>query len=417
MSNSKKILIVTESIDVNDSSGTKGRVALIKNLKKEGFNLKVLHYTRRPSCIENVECIAIKEHKSFLYLFSRIRRVFNRFLKVDIFKKSEHLFGFSFEFFNDSKSIAKSIREHGEGCELILTLSKGTSFRTHHAMLSCPELHDKWAAYVHDPYPYSFFPPPYTWRQPGYKQKERFFLRVSEKAKFSIFPSQLLMEWMGQFYPKFLKTGIVIPHQNLELQKNEKVAFPQFFNVDNFNILHAGNLLKQRSPIGLIEGFKLFLGKNPSAKDHSKLILIGKKDYFLKELQIYSNQLVQLCIIDHQNFDEVIHLQNNASINIILESNTEISPFLPGKFPHCVFADKPILILGPEKSEVKRLMGDHYDFAAPTDDSKRIALIIEQIYKNWWQNEGHLKLNRPDLIIYLGSGYLKNKFNMMFHQI
>ena len=42
-----KILVVVESLDVNDSSGTKGRVALINNLAKAGFDLDVLHYTQK----------------------------------------------------------------------------------------------------------------------------------------------------------------------------------------------------------------------------------------------------------------------------------------------------------------------------------------------------------------------------------
>ena len=41
------IIIVSESIDVNDSSASKGRVALINNLIKIGYQVTVLHYTRK----------------------------------------------------------------------------------------------------------------------------------------------------------------------------------------------------------------------------------------------------------------------------------------------------------------------------------------------------------------------------------
>ncbi len=39
----KNILVVGESINIEDSSGTKGRVELSKNLQDIVYNLKVLH--------------------------------------------------------------------------------------------------------------------------------------------------------------------------------------------------------------------------------------------------------------------------------------------------------------------------------------------------------------------------------------
>ena len=48
-------------------------------------------------------------------------------------------------------------------------------------------------------------------------------------------------------------------------------------------------------------------------------------------------------------FKMVYAMQQHAAVNIILEARAEISPFLPGKFPHCVNADKPLLLLGQKK--------------------------------------------------------------------
>jgi hypothetical protein len=73
--------------------------------------------------------------------------------------------------------------------DLIITLSKAASFRTHEAVLRLPELHAKWLAYVLDPYPFHLYPSPYNWTEAGHQQKEPFFKEVSEKAAFSSFPS------------------------------------------------------------------------------------------------------------------------------------------------------------------------------------------------------------------------------------
>lgn len=414
--NQKSVLVITESIDINDSSGTKGRVALIKNLQKIGCEVKVLHYTRRNIDLEGINCVSIKENKFLLYIFSRIRRVFNRYFKFDAFKWSEYILGFSFEFFNDSKSITKGINKYGNKYDLILTLSKGVSLRTHHAMLKCSQFNSKWAVYVHDPYPFSKFPPPYTYSQPGFKAKERFFNRVVQNAKYSIFPSQLLKEWMGQFYPNILKTGIIIPHQNLELTHNEHVTLPSFIDTNKFTMLHAGNMMKQRPPLGLIEGYKLFLNNNPSANSDSKLIHIGNCKDFEAELNAYEQKIDSLLVIkSNMPFDIVNEIQKSCSVNVILESNSGISPFLPGKFPHCVFANKPILAIGPEKSEVMRLLGEAYPYHATINDSEKIAKVIEDLYLLWKKHGKSLSLDRPDLLEYLGLKHFETQVQHLFN--
>ncbi|MDO3695123.1 UDP-glycosyltransferase [Wenyingzhuangia sp. chi5] len=404
----KNILIISESIDIEDSSGSKVNVALIQNLKKIGYQIKVLHYTRKNIQLGNeIECIAIPEIKfSLNYILSRTQRVFQRITKLNVSKFLENIFGHSFTFFNDSRSITKAVNKNYCEEDLIITLSKGASFRPHHAMLRLPNLHSKWMAYVHDPYPFHFYPRPYNWVEAGYQYKEDFFRKVSEQAKYSAFPSLLLKEWMGSYFPNFLKTGVIIPHQNLEVEiKNSEINLPNYLDTNKFNLLHAGNLMKQRSPISLIEGFKLFLKKNKEAKENSKLLLLGHAAYYknklIKEINhnIYWSQ-------GNVPFEEVDVVQKNVSVNIILESKSEISPFLPGKFPHCISANKPILLLGPYYSESKRLLGNDYPYITEADEVEKISIKIEELYYSWKQNSD-LKLNRPDLENYIGIFYLK----------
>jgi hypothetical protein len=403
-----KILVVVDSINIEDSSGSKANVALIHNLVAAGFEVQVYHYTLKNIQIEGAVCVAISEIKySPLYFLSRLQRVLSRNFDCNFAPFLERLFGFSFTFFNDTNSIVKAIKKCTFEPDLILTLSKGGSFRPHYAVLKCPELHHSWMAYVHDPYPFHFYPRPYTWVESSYKQKEIFFTKVSEKAKYSAFPSQLLLEWMGSFYPNFLKSGIVIPHQNATYNL-QHTSLPDYFDSSKFNLLHAGNLMKQRSPRGLIGGFKLFLYKNPEAKKDSKLILLGNASYHTKMLEEYQMDNPEIFIYNgNVAFDVVYNLQKNVSVNIILESKSEISPFLPAKFPHCVEANKTILSLAPYYSETKRLLGDDYLYWAEVDEVGKIAAIIEKLYYLWKQNPSNLLLNRSDLVGYLSADYLK----------
>lgn len=406
----KKIFVVAESIDVEDSSGSKANVALILNLKDAGFEVLVYHYTRKDIHLSGVECVAIKEKKlNPLFLLSRVQRKIQHGLKVNLAKHLEPQFGFSFTFFNDTASIARGIMQLDEFVpDLILTLSKGASFRPHYAMLQVPELHSKWMAYIHDPYPLHYYPEPYSWSEPGYQKKIEFFRDLSEKCKWVAFPSVLLKEWMEKFYPYFKEKSIIIPHQLRE--EVAEVEMPAYFNPDNFNLLHAGNLMKQRPPFGLLDGFLKFLKKNPEAKEQSRLLLLGSSSFHKEHLEKYRSEEKQVYISNgYVEYGQVLQMQKSTSVNTVLESKAATSPFLPGKFPHCIEAEKPILLLGPEKSESKRLLGIEYPFWSEIDDIERISELIERLYLQWKENSGKLSMKREDLKSYLSVEHLRDE--------
>lgn len=410
----KKILVVVDSINIEDSSGSKANVALINNLNRAGFEVVVYHYTLKNIELKNINTYAVSEIKvSIFYFLSRLQRVINRNIKVNTVPFFEKIFGFSFTFFNDAKSIRKSLKKMTFNPDLVLTLSKGASFRPHYALLKLPYLHNKWIAYVHDPFPFHFYPRPYNWVESSYAQKEFFFKELSEKAKYSAFPSELLKEWMSSYFPNFEKTGIIIPHQN-EKYEVQNTTFPSYFDVSKFNLLHAGNLMKQRSPEGLIKGFNLFLEQNPSAQKDARLILLGDASCHTNVLETYKKESSEIYIHNgYKPFDEVYYLQQAVSVNIILEGKGEISPFLPAKFPHCIEANKIILSLAPYYSETKRLLGKDYEFWSEADDVKKIASLVNKLYEVWKRNPVHLQLNRKDLEEYVSVEHLKEIINKL----
>jgi len=139
---------------------------------------------------------------------------------------------------------------------------------------------------------------------------------------------------------------------------------------------------------------------------------LGNADYHLHMIKDYSKKLPQLFVkLANNPFKEVFWLQKQVSVNIILEADAEVSPFLPGKFPHCVLANKPILHLGPEKSETRRLLGDNYPYISEITDVQKISKLIETLYFKWLKNNKGLVLNRPDLETYLGKDNLKKQID------
>ncbi|WP_072880869.1 glycosyltransferase family protein [Salegentibacter echinorum] len=407
----KKILVVAESIDVEDSSASKGRVALIKNLAKAGFQLQVYHYTRKNIQLENIPCYAIKENRrSFLFILSRLERQIRYKLKIHLNKPLEKIFGFSFTLFNDRNSIVSSLKEiQIKEYDLVLTLSKGGSFRPHHALLKMPaEWHKKWMAYIHDPYPFSCYPRPYDWVEPGHAKKRNFFIEISKNATFMAYPSLLLARWMESYYPGSKDKRVIIPHQ---IQTDYSVGkLPAFFDKTKFNIVHAGFLMGARNPTGLLKAFKLFLEKNPEARENVRLIMIDGPSIYSNNFQKMMFQVPQFYATEKKlTFDCVYAVQQNASVNVILEAKAPISPFLPGKFPHCIASEKPILLLGPNISESHRLLGKDYPYWAEIDDVEAIYQHIGTLYKE--RNSDKSDNSKHDCLReYLSPKYLKKTF-------
>ncbi|MAO35670.1 MAG: UDP-glycosyltransferase [Zunongwangia sp.] len=412
----KRILVIAESIDVNDSSGTKGRVALIKNMIKVGYDVHVYHYTSKNIQIEGARCVVIRETKfSWNYFFSRLERQLRYKLKIDLHEIFEKIWGFSFTLFNDRDSIIKAIKNIDFDPDLVFTFSKGGSFRPHHALLKLPELHDKWVAYIHDPYPMHLYPRPYAWVEPGYLKKWTFVKQMSLKAAYPAFPSELLKDWMGSYFAEFSQRGIVIPHQiNNEIRVNSKIDILGW-DAEKFNILHAGSLLHARDPRALLVAFETFVSSlDKISRSQCRLVFIGSANNHRQVLQDFSQRVPEIKFLDQSvSFDTVYKMQQETSVNVILEAKSEISPFLPGKFPHCVAANKPIFSLSPALSEVKRLLGENYPYCCEADDKAKILEFLEISYSSWKSGKG--TLNRPDLEAYLTEGYLKQKLDSLLN--
>ena len=415
---SKSILVLVDSIDQDKSSGARANKALIENLAYLGYALTVCHYSRKAIDIDGAIMLNIREQKSnWRYLLSRSIRLFRRYTHIDFSQFFERRIGFSFTFLNDAYSFVQMLKSLDlKPFDLVITLSQGESFLTHYATLKFPECHSQWLAYIHDPYPVKYYPTEYAFDGPGTAQKIKFMTSVIKSARQIGFPSLLLKDWMIQYYPLIEKKAVIIPHQisaKAKMIKSDKIDLPEFFDTSKFNLLHAGNLLGQRSPRALILAYNDFLDKNTEAIERSNLIFIGHISETLKpELKNF---------LPHHNlffskkslpFDLVSLMQKLAAVNIIIEGQGEISPFLPGKFPHCIMANKPILVLSPKQSETRRLLGHSYPYWAERDNVEQISLIIDDAYNKWLLNLDD-ELNRDDLIHYMGPDQLKQTLEQL----
>jgi hypothetical protein len=94
-------------------------------------------------------------------------------------------------------------------------------------------------------------------------------------------------------------------------------------------------------------------------------------------------------------FNEVLRLQMDTAVNVILEAKGPVSPFLPGKFAHCISSKKPILLLGPYYSESRRILGmEDYPYWSEIDDVEKIYITLEKLYHNWKNNYEHIEYDK-----------------------
>ena len=367
----KKILILIESINPDDSSGVKGRLALINNLMKIGHHIKVIHLDESYTNDESFETKVVRRFPTSTYFWLSKLNTFAKKFGIKLNKWVEPQFGFSFSHYEDVARFKEALtRENTEHYDIVFTLSKAASFRPHKAVLESQKWHNKWYAYIHDPYPFHCYPRPYDWIAPGDRQKMRFMQNVFDRAVHIVFPSHLLSEWMYSYYPADKQKNKIIPHQidNQLLPSSE--SLPKDFDISKINILHAGSLLQHRNPIALLRAFTNCLKEQNIPQNIVLWFVGGGLSHFKNEFDIvnkdYSENVKTLNRIE---FKVAYTMQSFADINIILESKSYISPFLPGKLPHLIKANRPIIHIGPKLSETYRLMNKELNFINTKSDN------------------------------------------------
>jgi len=286
---------------------------------------------------------------------------------------------------------------------LIITLGSGSEFLPYYAMLDV-KTNIPWLANFHDPYPMSVYPEPYKEkRNPIYKKQERITKRIIDKANYISFPSVFLKDLMQEFYNFNIQKSIILPHIGLELKN-----LPIGNNDDSIdlkkgklNLLHAGTLLGPRKVDALLKAFSLFINSDEEKKQKTVLTILGKvakENFSSLEVNIPKENL---CIIrERVSYKKSIELNNKANVAIVVEANTNYSPFMPGKLADLLFLEKPILALTPLKSETLRILGKDYKYHSKSDDVEQILKCLNDLWDSWMKNELVLS-NRKELKEYI----------------
>ncbi|WP_298952438.1 hypothetical protein [uncultured Nonlabens sp.] len=401
-----KILIVADVLTTKTSGG-KASNALVQGFIEQRYDLKILHYSREDINFDGTDTISIPEKKSsWSYITAKMQVVFQRATGRNINNWVEARNGFSYTHNYDVKSIKAAIKkERPQDYDYIVALSYASSFRAHKAILELSEWHHKFLPYVHDPFPMHSYPRPYDWVEPGHQKKRDFFVSMYTAAKAILYPSKMLGEWMESYYPTGKDKSVVIPHLIVDSLKDSRV-YPPYFDPSKFNILYAGALMSARNPMALVQAFLEFIsdGDGLDKQDHARLVIVSGDSIFDKKMKSLASLNSQLLISPKKEpFQIAYNMQQQAAVNVVLEAKGPASPFLPGKVPHCVTANKPILVLGPYYSETKRILGIDYPYWSEIYDVETIKKHISILYLDWKEKKGQSTLEIDDLTTYFES--------------
>lgn len=351
----KKILVLAESLRINETSSGIVSSTLIQKIRSLGFSVTVIYpksFEYEVTWLDEFRLLPFeikKPAKGFLQKVPKLRA-----LPVYLNR------GFSaqFQLLVNSWKEQIVIECEKNQYDFILVLGSGSEFSPHFAI---GEFDIKIPFYVniHDPFPLHNYPNPYK------KKKtllswflEVRFRKVLKKSKGVIFPSEKLKDHMATIFPEISGKSYVIPHVSQNLDSLPSNEFDHEVNLDTnyLNIIHAGSLLGPRNPIHLLNAIYQLERTEPELVKNVKFIFIGK---LAREHKALTSQSGLVDIIDKRvSYKKSLELIEKSNGVLVIEAISDFSPFMPGKLADIFLKAKPIIPVCPKNSEVMRILGD-----------------------------------------------------------
>jgi glycosyltransferase involved in cell wall biosynthesis len=153
---------------------------------------------------------------------------------------------------------------------------------------------------------------------------------------------------------------------------------------DEFRILHAGMLTQKRSAIPFLNGLKVFLDREPEARERCRVVFVGPRE---SENERHVDVLGLSSIVEFRDsvpHPESLKLECSSHILLLLKhTDPAYHGIVPGKLYEYLGAGRPILALTPEgearDTVVRRRRGE----VAPQHDEDAIAGRIALMYDKY----------------------------------
>lgn len=172
---------------------------------------------------------------------------------------------------------------------------------------------------------------------------------------------------------------------------------------DRFTISHIGSLLSQRNPRILWKALKEILKENEQFRKDFQLQLIGKVSSEILETINEFKLDSYLKIVGYVSHNEALKYQRSSQILLLIEVDSiETIGIIPGKLFEYMAAERPILAIGPEGSDLAELIKN-------TNTGKYFNYTDLEEVKNFILNSYNDYLNKNLRINGIGLQYFSRK--------
>lgn len=169
---------------------------------------------------------------------------------------------------------------------------------------------------------------------------------------------------------------------------------------EKFTISHIGSLLSKRNPRILWKALKELLKERPQFRQDFQLRLIGKVSSDIIETVKEFRLDAYLQTIGYVSHTEALKYQRGSQLLLLIEIDSfETTGIIPGKLFEYMAAERPILAIGPQDSDVEKIIRDtntgkyfHYD---DLESVKAYILSCYELYR-----EKQLRVNGIGLQYY-----------------
>lgn len=152
-----------------------------------------------------------------------------------------------------------------------------------------------------------------------------------------------------------------------------------------FSISHIGSLLSERNPKNLWYILAEICKKNTSFKKDLELKFAGAVSDEVKESLSEFNLDENSKFLGYVSHSEALKLQNESQVLLLVEINSaETRAIIPGKLFEYLAAKRPIIALGPYKSDIEAIVdetksGRFFDYS----EDKELKNEILRLYKQY----------------------------------
>ncbi|MCG2430139.1 glycosyltransferase family 4 protein [Aequorivita xiaoshiensis] len=186
--------------------------------------------------------------------------------------------------------------------------------------------------------------------------------------------------------PTTKKEFEVITNRPIEVITNGFDSWKEMeYNLDiKFSISHIGSLLSERNPKNLWNVLAEICNENSSFKRDLELKFAGAVSDEVKESLSEFNLDENSNFLGYVSHSEALKLQNESQVLLLVEINSaETRAIIPGKLFEYLAAKRPIIALGPNKSDIEAIVdetksGKFFDYSEDKELKNEILRLYEQ---------------------------------------